>query len=192
MQFGDICYFKTASGRARAAVLSTKGIVSLISVSRPSPLFMWRSSRTAANLGVLCGSDLLVSLVSWIAAILALLLWRKVSSSVIFHLIPFAFHCIKRRQLVGVFAEIGTGFILISPVHWSISLSSSAGIVRSATKGDLTSRESSEVLAIDYFGKWSGREEATIIRTMWWSENYERIHISWWQGWVPLVEVRLL
>ena len=27
-------------------MLSTKGIVSLISISRPPPLFLWRSSRT--------------------------------------------------------------------------------------------------------------------------------------------------
>ena len=42
---------------------------------------------------------------------LTLLLCRKVSSSVIFPLIPFAFHCINRRQLVGVGVETGPGFI---------------------------------------------------------------------------------
>ena len=57
-----------------AAMLSTKGIVSLISISRPPPLFLWRSSRTAAHPGVLGGLDLLVSLVSWIADMLTLLL----------------------------------------------------------------------------------------------------------------------
>ena len=31
-------------------------------------------------------------------------------------------------------------------------------------KGDLTSRESSDVLAADSVGRWSGREEATSIR----------------------------
>ena len=67
-------------------MLSTKGNVSLI--SRPPPLFLSRSSRTAAHLGVFSGLDLLVSLASWIAAKLTLLLWRKVSSSVIFPLIP--------------------------------------------------------------------------------------------------------
>ena len=36
---------------------------------------------------------------------LTLLLWRKVSSSVILPLIPFALHCIRRRQLVGVGVE---------------------------------------------------------------------------------------
>ena len=82
-----------------------------------SPLFLWRSSRTAANPGVLSGLDLLVSLVSWIAAMLTLLLWRKVSSSVIFPLIPLAFHCIRRRQLVGVGVETSPGFISISPAH---------------------------------------------------------------------------
>ena len=98
-------------------MLSTKGIVSLISISRLPPLFLWRSSRTAANPDVLSGLDLLVSLVSWIAAMLTLLLWRKVSSSLIFPLIPFAFHCIRRRQLVGVGVETGQGFISISPAH---------------------------------------------------------------------------
>ena len=38
---------------------------------------------------------------------LTLLLWRKVSSSVIFSRIPFAFNCISRRQLVGVGVDIG-------------------------------------------------------------------------------------
>ena len=72
----------------------------MISISRRPPLFFWRSSRTAAHPVVLSGLDLLVSLVSWIAAMLTLLLWRKVSSSVIFPLIPFEFYCISRRQLV--------------------------------------------------------------------------------------------
>ena len=73
-------------------MLSTKGIVSLISISRPPHLYLCRSSSTAAHPGVLCGLVLLVSLVSWIAAMLTLLLLRKVSSSVISPLIPFAFH----------------------------------------------------------------------------------------------------
>ena len=98
-------------------MLSTKGIVYLISISRPPPLFFWRSSRTAAHPGILSGFDLLVSLVSWIAAMLTLLLWRKVSSSAIIPLIPFAFHCISRTQLVGVGVETGPGFISISPAH---------------------------------------------------------------------------
>ena len=88
-------------------MLSTKGIVSLISISRPPPLFLWRLS----------GLVLLVSLASWIAAMLTLLLWRKVSSSVIFPLIPFVFHCISHRQSVGVGAETGPWFISISPAH---------------------------------------------------------------------------
>ena len=37
-----------------------KGIASLICISSPRPLFLWRSSRTAAHPGVLCG--LLVNL----------------------------------------------------------------------------------------------------------------------------------
>ena len=98
-------------------MLSTKGILSLINISRPPPLFLWRSSCTAAHPGVLSGLDLLVSLVSGIAAMLTLLLWRKVSSSVIFPLIPFAFHCIRSRQLVGVGVKTGPGFISISPTH---------------------------------------------------------------------------
>ena len=48
---------------------------------------------------------------------LTLSLQRKVSSSVILPLIPFAFHCISRRQLVGVVGETGPGFISISPAH---------------------------------------------------------------------------
>ena len=50
---------------------------------------------------------------------LTLLLWVKVSSSVIFPLIPFAFHCISRRQLVGVGVETHPGFILISSAHYN-------------------------------------------------------------------------
>ena len=88
-------------------MLSTKRVVSFISISRSSPLFLWRSSRTAAHPSVLSGLDLLVSLVSWIAAMLTLLLRRKVSSSVISPLIPFAFHCISRIQLVSVGFETG-------------------------------------------------------------------------------------
>ena len=48
---------------------------------------------------------------------LTLLMWRKVSSSVIFYLIQFAVHCISRRQLIGVGVETGLGFISISPAH---------------------------------------------------------------------------
>ena len=95
-------------------MLSTKGIVSLISISRLPHLFLWWSSR---HPGVLSGLVLLVSLVSWIAAMLTLLLWRKVSSSVIYPLIPFAFHCISRRQLVGVGVDTVPGFISKSPAH---------------------------------------------------------------------------
>ena len=89
--------------------MSTKGIVPLISISRLPPFFLWQSSRTAAHPGVISGLVLLVSLVSWIAAMSTLLLWRKVCSSVIFRLISFAFHCIRRRQLVGVGVETGQG-----------------------------------------------------------------------------------
>ena len=94
-----------------------EGVVSLISLSRPPPLFLWRSSHTAAHPGVISGLFLLVSLVSWIAAMFTLLLWRKVSSSVIFLLIPFAFHSFSRRQLVGVGVKTGSGFISISPAQ---------------------------------------------------------------------------
>ena len=34
-----------------------------------------------------------------------------------FLLIPFTFHCIRRRQLVGVGVETGPGFISISSAH---------------------------------------------------------------------------
>ena len=80
----------------KATVLLTKRIVSLITISRLSPpLFLWRSSGTAAHPGVFGSLVMLVSLVSWIAAMLTLLLWRKFCSSVIFPLIPFAFLCIS-------------------------------------------------------------------------------------------------
>ena len=98
-------------------MLSTNWIVSLISICSPPPLFLWRSSRTAVHLGGLCGLVQLVSLVSWMAVILSLLLWRKFSSSVIFPLIPFAFHFISRTQLVGVGVETGPWFNSISPAH---------------------------------------------------------------------------
>ena len=98
-------------------MLPTKGIVSSVSISRPPPMFLWRSSRTTAHPGVFSGLVLLVSLVSMVAAMLKLLLWRKVSGSVIFPLIQFAFHCISRRQLVGVVVETGPGFISISLAH---------------------------------------------------------------------------
>ena len=91
--------------------------MSFISISRPPPLFLSRSSRTAANPGVLCGLVLLVSLVSWIAAMLTLLLRIKVSSLVIFPQIPFEFNCISRRQLVDVGVETRPGFISILPTH---------------------------------------------------------------------------
>ena len=84
---------------------STKGIVSLISISRPPSLSLWRSSRTAAHPDVISSLILLVSLASWIAAMFTLLLWRKVRGSVMLPLILFAFQCISRRQLVGVGAK---------------------------------------------------------------------------------------
>ena len=75
------------------------------------------SSFTAAHPGIFSVLVLLVSLVSGIAAMLTFLLWRKFITSVILPLIPFAFHCISRRQLVGVGVESGQGFIFISPAH---------------------------------------------------------------------------
>ena len=74
-----------------------------------------RSTRTAANPGVFSGFVTYVNLVSMISAMLTLLLWRKVSSDI--PLIPFAFHFISRRQLVGVGVEIDPEFISISPAH---------------------------------------------------------------------------
>ena len=98
-------------------MLSTKGIVSLIRIIRPLPLFLLRSSRTDAHPSVFCGLVLLVNMFSWIAAMLTLLLCRIVSRSVILPLIPFAFHRISRSQLVGVDVESDPGFISISPAH---------------------------------------------------------------------------
>ena len=117
----------------RAVVLSAKGIESLISISRPPPLLLWRSSRSAAHPGVFSGLALLISLVSWTLAMLTFLLWRKICSSVIFPMIQFAFHCKSRRQLVGVDVTTGPGCSSISPAHWSRSRSSNAGIDHSAT-----------------------------------------------------------
>ena len=54
--------------------------------------------------------SLVGQLISWIAALLTKLLWWKVSSSVTFPLIAFAFHCISCRQLVGVGVESGPGW----------------------------------------------------------------------------------
>ena len=126
-----------------ATVLSTKEIGSLISISRSPPLFLWRSSRTAAPPGVFSGLVLLVSLASWIAAMLTLLLWRKVRGSVIRPLIPFALHCISRRQLVVVGVETGPGLISKQcqhrPLHHQI--------------GDLTSRKSTEDWATNCVGR---------------------------------------
>ena len=67
----------------------------------------------------------------------------------IFELIPVAFYCISRRQLVGVGVESGPGFISISPAHLSRSRSSRKARNQ---KGDLTSRKDSEVLAVDSVG----------------------------------------
>ena len=58
-------------------MLSMKGIVSLISTSRPPPLSLWRSRRIAAHPGVFNGLVMLASLVSRIAEMLTSLLWRK-------------------------------------------------------------------------------------------------------------------
>ena len=98
-------------------MLSSMGIVFFISTISPPLLFSSQSSRTTANPGVFSGLALLVSLVYWIAAMLTLLLWRKVSSSVILPLIPITFQCISRRQLVGVGVKFDPGFISISPAH---------------------------------------------------------------------------
>ena len=151
------CYRLGLTDCRRAAVLSAKGIVSLMSISRPPPFFLWRSSRSAAHPGIFSGLVMLISLVHWIAAMLTLLMWRKVYRSAILPLIPLAFHCISRRQLVGVGVETGPGIISISPSHVSRSRSNSECIGRYDTKkGDLTIGESQEALAIDIVGSWSG------------------------------------
>ena len=93
------------------------GIVSLISIIRPSLLFLWRSRRSAVHPGVFCGLVLYVSLVSWITAMLTSLPWRKVSSSLITPMIPFVFYCISRRQLVGIAIESGPRFLSMSTAH---------------------------------------------------------------------------
>ena len=98
-------------------MLLTKGVVPLICISMPPPLFLWRSCCTSAHPGVFNGLVFLVSLASWIAAMLTLLLWRKVSSSVILPLIPSALHYISRRQLVGVGVKSGLWLTSISPAH---------------------------------------------------------------------------
>ena len=79
-------------------MLSTKEIVSLNSITRPPHLFLWRASGTAAHPGVISGLVLLVSLFSWIAEMLTLLQWRKVSISV-------TFHCIAPRPSVPLLAQ---------------------------------------------------------------------------------------
>ena len=89
----------------------------MISISRPPILFLRRSSRSAAHPGVISGIVLLIGLASWIAVMLTLLLWKNISSSVILPLIPFTFHCISRRQIVGAGVESGPWFISISPAH---------------------------------------------------------------------------
>ena len=94
-----------------------EGVVSLISINRQLPLFFWRLSRPAGHPGVFSDLLLLVSLPSWIAAMLTILLWRKVSTSVILPLIHFAFHCISRRQLVDDGVDCGPGFISMSSAH---------------------------------------------------------------------------
>ena len=71
-------------------------------------------------------------------------------------LIPFVFHCISRRNLVGVGVET------LSRDHFDVA--GSLKLLRHQ-KGDLTSRESSEALAIDSVGRQSAREEATSILT---------------------------
>ena len=48
-------------------MLSTKRIVSLISINRPPPLFLWRSCRTATHHGVLSSLVLLVGFVDIVA-----------------------------------------------------------------------------------------------------------------------------
>ena len=88
-----LCCFRCGSeDRGRPGVLSTKGIVSLNSISRLPPLFLWRSSRTASRHGFFLGLVLLVSVISWIVAMLTLLLRMNVSSSVILPLISITIH----------------------------------------------------------------------------------------------------
>ena len=89
----------------------------LINISRPLPLFLWRSSRTAAHPGILSGLVLLVSLVSWMAAMLTCCCCCCVVAVEEVQLFSSAFHCFSHRQLVGVGVNSGPGFILISLAH---------------------------------------------------------------------------
>ena len=93
---------------------------------------------------------------------LTLLLWRKVSNSVILLLNPFALHCISRRQLVGAGVESRVHLYIAGTLKQKSEQQSRYRPLRHQ-KGDLTSRESLEVLGVD--GRRSGREEATSIQT---------------------------
>ena len=84
---------------------------------------------------------------------LTLLLWWKVSSSVILLLILFALHCISQSSLWG---------LVLSPVQGHFDI---AGTLKQKSehqcrhrpfhhqKGDLASIESLEVLAVDSVGR---------------------------------------
>ena len=83
----------------------------------------------------------------------------------IFQLMQFAFHCISRRQLVGVGVDTVQGsfrFRRHTEAEFGAALSASA---LRHQKGDLTRRECSEALAIDGVSRLSGLEDATSIRT---------------------------
>ena len=73
------------------------------------------AGRNEEATGLILSLNLVVSMVTWIVVMLTLLPLRKVGSSVIFPLIPFAFHCISSRQLVDAGVVTDQGFISISP-----------------------------------------------------------------------------
>ena len=45
-------------------------------------------------------------------------------------------------------------------------------------KGDLTSRESWEVLAVDSVGRWSGRQEVTSVQISYFTRSKQRLGIK--------------
>ena len=88
-------------------MLSTKGMVSLIGISMSHSCPSWRFQRLSLV-------DQLCFLDSGNVDIVAVEEIQQFSYS---SADPFKFHCISRRQLVGVGVEAGPGFIPISPAH---------------------------------------------------------------------------
>ena len=130
-----LCYSRWGSDDSGwASVLSTKGIVSLISISWPPPFFLvavkshrcpsWSFQRLSlvGQLGFMDSGNV---------DIVAVVESQQISD---FSADSVRIHCISRKRLVGVGVESGQGFISISPAHWYRGRSNSAGIRRSAAK----------------------------------------------------------